>query len=423
MRMRIIVRMIRNREPIESKWLLLESEALLRRRLLAALRSAGWAIRRGKQQLAADLVAEKGPLRYVIEFKVARQGRRRLLRGLLADALLQSQWYASRMDNARPLAVVGSPQLSAALADDLHSYVARFAPGRAYGLVDLEARLDLKGPGLEDVRAEPDLAFPFRLPDQAPPDLFSDRNQWMLKVLLAPLLPSELLRAPREQIRNPAELGKIAQVSVPSAYRLVSRLKEEGFLDPTASSFRLVRVSELLDRWKASNLKPTREIQTRWQIPIGDPQKQLSQALLGYVDKQKHSSRYETAHRRPLQDRSRLRACLGLFSACEALNLGFVHGAPRHLYMERIQPEVLRAFGLRKSNIGEAPDVFVRVPRSPESVFRAAVDRHGLPAADVVQDWLDVANHPVRGSEQAQHLWERVLSPHLERSRTVNGGS
>jgi hypothetical protein len=33
--------------------------------------------------------------------------------------------------------------------------------------------------------------------------------------------------------------------------------------------------------------------------------------------------------------------------------------------------------------------------------------------ADVIQCWLDVADHPVRGAEQAERLWERVLQPHL----------
>ena len=36
--------------------------------------------------------------------------------------------------------------------------------------------------------------------------LFSDLNQWMLKVLLAPLIPEGLLHAPREQYRNASQL-------------------------------------------------------------------------------------------------------------------------------------------------------------------------------------------------------------------------
>jgi hypothetical protein len=55
-------------------------------------------------------------------------------------------------------------------------------------------------------------------------------------------------------------------------------------------------------------------------------------------------------------------------------------------------------------------DVFVRVPKNPEAVFRAAVERDGVPATDILQVWLDVSNHPARGKDQADLLRKRVFS-------------
>ena len=62
-------------------------------------------------------------------------------------------------------------------------------------------------------------------PQPEPVHLFTDLNQWMLKVLLAPELPSPLLSAPRGGYQNASELARAAGVSVMTAYRLVERVR------------------------------------------------------------------------------------------------------------------------------------------------------------------------------------------------------
>ena len=49
-----------------------------------------------------------------------------------------------------------------------------------------------------------------RIAGQRLPHLFSDLNQWMLKVLLAESIPANLLSAPRARYRNPTELARAA---------------------------------------------------------------------------------------------------------------------------------------------------------------------------------------------------------------------
>jgi len=95
------------------------------------------------------------------------------------------------------------------------------------------------------------------------------------------------------------------------------------------------------------------------------------------------------------------------------LGLSFVHGAPKHLYVEEPNPELFRLLGLAREREGESADVFVRVPAARASIFRAAVNMSGVPASDVLQIWLDVAAHPARGSAQADEIWRRVLAPSL----------
>jgi len=78
--------------------------------------------------------------------------------------------------------------------------------------------------------------------------LFSDLNQWMLKVLLAPLIPEGLLHAPREQYHSVSHLAEGAGVSVMSAFPLMRQLRHEGFLDHNDGILRLVRRGELMRR-------------------------------------------------------------------------------------------------------------------------------------------------------------------------------
>jgi hypothetical protein len=73
--------------------------------------------------------------------------------------------------------------------------------------------------------------------------------------------------------------------------------------------------------------------------------------------------------------------------------------------------DVIKRFGLSTENVDRRVDVFIRIPANPESVFRAAVIRNGVPVTDVLQVWLDAAVHPTRGRAQADEIRRRALRP------------
>jgi hypothetical protein len=219
-------------------------------------------------------------------------------------------------------------------------------------------------------------------------NLFSDLNQWMLKVLLAPELPEHLLSAPRGRYANVSQLARAARVSVMSAFRFVQQLKDDGYLHESSRALALVRRDDLLARWQSSGDGGTREIAMRFVLP-GKPDEQLHKLL-----------------------RDRSRACLALFAAADALKLGFVHGVPPYVYVERLNPASIAAWkGLRACEAGEPPDVVLRQAPAPQSVFRGMVKVGEVAACDVLQVWLDVASHPARGREQADLIRQRVLDP------------
>ncbi len=368
-------------------------------------RQHGWRVKKEPMPAdkGADIVVARGNQRYIIECKVASEGRPDRLVPLLSQAILQARAYAQAFpEPAAPLAVVGAPAISPSAAKSLVSFLSQFAPDVAVGILDREGFRHFVGPGLEKLNAAPPRrGHRQKLPPPESAYLFSDLSQWMLKVLLAPLLPEDLLRAPRREYRNASELAAAAEVSVMSAFRFVRQLRQEGFLDQNDEPFRLVRRKELLRRWQAANLRGAPELPLRWIIPRKS-ERPLLAALYAYNAKP------------DVKRESAPRACVSMFAAAESLGFGFVHGVPPYFYLESLDREVLSRMGLSPEGAEQRPDVYVRIPAFRESVFRAAVVRDGVPVADILQVWLDVSSHPARGEAQAEEIRHRILAPIFE---------
>ncbi len=357
--------------------------------LADALESAGWRLVRPKAA-GSDLHVSRGRQRFAIEFKYAREPRGPILRALLADAILSGRARAGGREGV--VAVVGAPAISSAMAASLEAYASEVASGQPFGYVDERGLVRLHGTGLEDVRRESVPAGAAARPQAQPRDLFSDMNQWMLKVLVAHPLAEKMISIPRQPVGSAAGLARVAGASVPAAWRLLTALNGAGHLGERGH---LVRIGELLARWRAAALRPQRELGAVWISPGRSPLERLRRELASMAEGGAPS------------------AGLGLFAACDALGLGHVRGAPVHLYVRRADPEMLEKLGLIVAKDGRAADVVLRVARWPESIFRAAAWIDGVPVSDVIQCWLDVSSHPARGSEQAAFIWKRVLGPAL----------
>jgi hypothetical protein len=359
-------------------------------RLATLFERAGWHVRRNPND-GPDLVVRRKGIQYAIEVKSAPEGRGDRLVPLFAQAVLQAAHGASQ--KAAPLAVVAAPRVSRRAAEQVMAFAERYAPEAAAGVIDFEGFAMFRGPQLEELNAEAkQLPSSVRQSLRDSGALFSDLNQWMLKVLLAPELPDSLLSSPRGQHRNASQLARAANVSVMSAFRFVQQFEREGYLHESAPYLRLVRREDLFSRWQALSRSP-REVGMRFLLP-GDPQAHLRRMLASGP------------------------ACLALFAAADALRFGFVSGVPPYVYVQRIRPANLAAWkNLRAISIGESPDVIVRQAPAPQSVFRGLVRPDGVAACDVLQVWVDVASHPSRGREQADLIRKRVLHRLIEGGR------
>ena len=341
--------------------------------------------------LRPDLYLSQGAYRYVAEVKAIPRGSSVPLEDSWSRACLQAQRAAG--DEAHPLAIVVAPRVSQRAFERLAEFADRYAPKVAMGVIDQLGYQAFRGPGLEALNREP-RRFPGQRDSHrlVPKNLFSDLNQWLLKVLLAPELPERMLSGPRKEYRNASALAEAAGCSVMSAHRFIEDLRREGFLDEAGRHLRLVRRAQLFRRWKSV---PSHSIP---DVPL---------RLVMHKE-----VRSQLDHLFPPN-----RACLGLFAAAEELGVGFVSGVAPYVLVDR--PSVLPdgaeaadgARNMMRAGQSDVVDLVVRIPKAPRSVFRGVVKPRNVASADIIQVWLDVSEHASRGPEQAELIWRKYLAP------------
>ncbi len=172
-----------------------------------------------------------GEEKYLIELKQSSEGRRDRLIPLLSQAILQARVFSKLLPQSPvPVVIIAADRVPDAVAEQLKAFARLYAPDVGIGIVDLEGFCDFQGFGLERFNAQRAVASTrSSLPKNGSSVyLFSDLNQWMLKLLLVRSIPESMLSAPREQYQSAAQLARAADVSVMSASRLVRQLWGAG---------------------------------------------------------------------------------------------------------------------------------------------------------------------------------------------------
>ncbi len=381
-----------------------------------AFREGGWSASvepRLPSDDGPDLLIEKDGLRYIVELKCVSDGKRARLLPLLSMAILESKAAAQSQAGLRPMAIVMAPHIEERVAEQVWQFASSHAPDVAIAVLDFDGLRRFWGDGLQELNFERprELQIKALKVDDAGSNLFSDVNQWLLKVFLGQRLPEQLINVPRGEFHNASQLADLANVSVMSAFRFLRQLENEGFLDSAAVP-RLANLERLLSRWQSAMLKPQREIWCRWLIRGGDQQR-----LVNAINKYQNLISQDGIDSQSLRERElqpNLKLCLGGFAAASWLGFGHVSGMPPLLYMERINSEVLRRLGLAKIEDSRAADVLVKIPSFKEALFRAAVILNNIRVSDVLQIWLESSVNPARGAEQADLIKRRLLDPIIQ---------
>ncbi len=350
--------------------------------LVRALGDAGWHV---VEPPDGDLVATKAKQKMVVELKVSTaRPRLEALKHQFAAAVLMARRHAQDHGESEgvqtdPLAAVGASRLSSNMIEKLRAFADRYFGDVRWCIVDSAGVRAANG---LDVQVSEEGAVRTRDATRAASTPFSDLGQWLIKVLLAGELDSRWIRCGGEKahFRTARELAAFARVSESVVSVVLGELESRGFLQ-RRPTIQLVDRSRLFRDWsRAVHARPPVELAARGMFG--------SKSLISSV-----SSRLE-------EDRH----CLGLFSACNELGVPFVSGAPDHLLVRRLDRQTLDGLQLVECGEEEANHIVVREAPFPESVFRGS-PRSMPPTADVIQCWLDVVHHPVRGAEQATELW------------------
>jgi hypothetical protein len=387
------------------------NEAQFGRIVSELFREDGWKVLQEPRDpnAAPDFLVSGHGKKLVVELKRASEGRKDRIIPLLSQAALEAVHYSRVIPgHPIPVALVGANRISDAVADEAIRFLQKRAPEVAIGVLDLEGLRLFAGHGLESLSSARRLQSDLPSSKARAPQLFSDLNQWMLKVLLAPRIPELYLSAPRGHYQGPSQLSEAARVSVMSAFRFVKEFSKEGFVESSSGVLQVVRLRELMNRWAAASQRRVLEIPMRWVLHRG--KKALASALRSY-----QSERLMASSNFSDQDSSqRARLCVALFEAADALGVGFVHGVKPYLYLERLNAEMMKELGLSGNAEEKEADLFVRIPGNRESVFRGVVRKDGVPVSDILQVWLDVSQHASRGKEQADLIWRKIFSPAFE---------
>jgi len=299
------------------------------------------------------------------------------------------------------------------VAEQIRQFASSYAPDVAIGVLDLDGLRRFWGDGFEGLNVERPRELQGKaFKAEAGFNLFSDVNQWLLKVILGQRLSQQLINVPRGEFRNASQLADLANVSVMSAFRFLRQLEDEGFLDDSGPVARLANLERLLSRWQSALLKPQKQISCRWLIRGGDERR-----LVNAINKYQSLVSEDGIDSRSVGERDlqrNLRLCLGGYAAASWLGFGHVSGMPPLLYLERINSEVLGRLGLVKIEDSRPADVLVKIPSFKEALFRAAVIRNNIRISDVVQIWLESSVNSARGVEQADHIKRCFFAPIIQ---------
>jgi hypothetical protein len=338
----------------------------------------------------------------MVEARVINAYRSLEFRALVGDAILRSRHGSSGGKGPFLLAVLMS-RMSPMAVRDLHEYSQRYMPVLNWFLMDELGQAKACLDGEEES---------FSLPDalrkeadgsrrMAQGNVFSPKNQWLLKILLLAGVDRRYWGGPDRPPRSISELAEVSGVSQPSVSSFVMRAERAGFLKRSAGGFHILRRDEMLDEWfYALKHRGPHEIGLRF-LYGDEPGDRFVDGIRDYC-------------RKAGKDGSGPALVVGHHLACQLMKLGRSNVRFARIYANRPVAEVLSALDLVRSESAE-PQLSLVVPPVMQPVLAGHVVCEGIPVCDILQCYLDVRSSLARGNEQAEFILQKILLPHFER--------
>jgi hypothetical protein len=361
-----------------------------------------------------DFIFRRGRKKYAIEVKHSRKIQLALShllpRGIL---LLQA---AKRIGNYIPIVAVVVEKLDERDIRRMADFIHHFAPEMGWLLVDEYGGGAFKDPDKDQYSVLPQLnrqplmpggSYELESPvsDYYQKQLsFSDLDQWLLKVFLLGRhgIPADYWGGPQGSVENAFQLSKLAGVSPPIANSWVKAMESSGYLRRIGRKKLIpVRPNALIEEWRGQyRFGDNRILPYRSVYPISEADQYLDDLLEKMKSFDKSISLAISGHQ-----------------ACRLL--GIKHSSARsiHIYFWGNVANVANPLGLIPAESPSEANLFLVEPKYPRSVFGGRVIREGIPVCDILQCYLDLYNLPDRGREQADFVFENILSKIFEKGR------
>lgn len=227
---------------------------------------------------------------------------------------------------------------------------------------------------------------------------FSDLDQWLIKVfLMSPLdVASQYWGGPKGYAENAFQLSKLAGVSQMPANLWAQAMESSGYLKRIGRKDMIpLRLKALLEEWVGRyRFGDNRSFPHRLMYPVSDYDA-FFEEILGNI-KQYNKELAPLA--------------IAAHQACKLYEIK--HSAARsiHIYCWGDIQEVARSLNLVPSDEEHNVDIFLVEPKYPKSVFGGMLQKKGIPVCDILQCYLDVFHLPDRGREQADLIYENIIS-------------
>jgi len=358
-----------------------------------------------------DFVLRRGKRKYAVEIKRSRK-MQLALSHLLPRGIMLLQ-AAKRIGDHIPILAVVVEKLEQKDIRRMADFIEHFAPEMGWLLVDEYGEGAFKDPDKDQYNVLPQLNRRPLMPHgpfESKPSVsyyqrqlsFSDLDQWLLKVfwLGRPGIPADYWGGPQGMVENAFQLSKLAGVSPPVANSWVNAMESSGYLRRIGRK-RLIplRSNALIEEWRGQyRFGDNRILPYRALYPVSEADQFVDDLLKKLKSIDKSVSLAISGHQ-----------------ACRLL--GIKHSSARsiHIYFWGNGATVANSLGLVPAESPGEANLFLVEPKYPRSVFGGRVMKGGIPVCDILQCYLDLYNLPDRGREQADFVFETILTKMFEK--------
>ena len=397
----------RNHNPVKDFRRVVPSKEIVLERMLNLgfnLESKDFSFGQSNLKSKVDFIFRRGRRKFAVKVKYSRK-MQLVLMHLLPRGILLLQ-AARRVSGFVPMVAIVVEKLGPKDITRMADHMNFYAPEVGWLMLDEYGNGAFRDPDRQQSKILPQSSSFVLSPKPESYSLapyskllsFSDLDQWLLKVFLLshPVISADFWGGPRGIVENAFQLSKLAGVSPPVANSWVNAMEGSGYLKRVGrKKLILLRSRAILEEWRGKyRFGDHRILPYRSIYPVSDSDKFLEEILAKIKSSRKNMV--------PL--------AISGHQACRLLGVKHSTAKSIHIYSWGNIHFVAGLLDLVPAEAANEADLFLVESKYPKSVFGGRVIKEGIPVCDLLQIYLDLFNLPDRGREQADFVYQNILS-------------